>query len=213
VNQRVETPAAQRLVGAMLLPRPVAGHPALELCNTVAGWGDAEPHDYLESYAHLTALTRSLRLVTPAQARTLTTASDAEPTKAGRVLADVRRLRADLYATLTGTGTDHLARLNATLTRAGAARRIETATRDGDVRWGFGEQGMKLPLVAFAWQAHRLLDGDSGVPPSRVRSCSGNGCGWLFLDPRGQRRWCVMSLCGNRAKARRHASRVKSMAS
>ena len=206
--ERVETPAAQRLVGGLLLPLPVAGHPALELCNTIAGWGDPEPHDYLASYPHVAELARGLGLLTAAQARALRAAATDQPRQASQVLGDVRRFRADLYATLTRSGDAALARLNASLTRAAAARRIEAITRGGDPRWGFGDPGLGLPLLAFAWQAHRLLDGD-GVAPSRVRACPGDGCGWLFTDPRGQRRWCVMSLCGNRAKARRHAQRSK----
>jgi predicted RNA-binding Zn ribbon-like protein len=40
----------------------------------------------------------------------------------------------------------------------------------------------------------------------KVRQCQGPGCGWLFIDrSRGRpRRWCSMSDCGNKAKARRH---------
>jgi predicted RNA-binding Zn ribbon-like protein len=206
---RVETPAAQRLVGGLLLPLPVAGHPALELCNTIAGWADAEPHDYLASYLHVVALAHSLRLVRPGQARALTAASTGDPLEASRVLGDVRRLREDLYATLTRSGDAALVRLNTTLTQAAAARRIEAIGHGGDPLWGFGEPGLGLPLLVLAWQAHRLLDGADGVAPSRVRACPGAGCGWLFTDPRGQRRWCVMSLCGNRAKARRHAQRSR----
>ena len=205
---QVETPAAQHLVGGLLLPLPVAGHPGLELCNTIAGWGDPEPHDYLASYLHVVALAHNLRLVRPGQARALTTASQDDPRQASRVLDDVRRLRADLYATLTRSDDDRLARLNSTLTQAAAARHVELVGRDGDAVWGFGDQGLRLPLLALAWQAHRLLDG-TDVATSRVRVCPGDGCGWLFTDPRGQRRWCVMSLCGNRAKARRHAQRSR----
>ncbi|HEX9231378.1 MAG TPA: CGNR zinc finger domain-containing protein [Jatrophihabitantaceae bacterium] len=29
----------------------------------------------------------------------------------------------------------------------------------------------------------------------------------MFLDPSGRRRWCEMSVCGNRAKVRRYAQR------
>ena len=40
----------------------------------------------------------------------------------------------------------------------------------------------------------------------KVRRCANPECGWLFLDDSraGKRRWCSMSACGNRAKARRH---------
>ena len=46
----------------------------------------------------------------------------------------------------------------------------------------------------------------------RVRQCpiESGGCGWLFLDTSrsGNRRWCDMRTCGNRAKARAHYSRA-----
>ena len=47
---------------------------------------------------------------------------------------------------------------------------------------------------------------------SLVRQCplDAGGCGWLFLDVSraGNRRWCDMRTCGNRAKARAHYSRT-----
>jgi len=44
---------------------------------------------------------------------------------------------------------------------------------------------------------------------SRIREC--RECGWLFFDStrNGSRRWCMMAVCGNRAKARRHYQRVR----
>jgi len=46
--------------------------------------------------------------------------------------------------------------------------------------------------------------------PSRLRRvsrCPGRGCGWLFLNASGRRRWCSMSTCGSREKMRRHYQR------
>ena len=37
----------------------------------------------------------------------------------------------------------------------------------------------------------------------RVSCCPGRGCGWLFLNTSGRRRWCSMSTCGSREKMRR----------
>jgi predicted RNA-binding Zn ribbon-like protein len=37
----------------------------------------------------------------------------------------------------------------------------------------------------------------------RVSRCPGRGCGWLFLNASGRRRWCSMSTCGSRDKMRR----------
>lgn len=43
----------------------------------------------------------------------------------------------------------------------------------------------------------------------RLRRCPREDCAWVFWDssPRGDRRWCTMRVCGNRAKARSYAQR------
>ncbi|TQM06305.1 putative RNA-binding Zn ribbon-like protein [Pseudonocardia kunmingensis] len=45
----------------------------------------------------------------------------------------------------------------------------------------------------------------------RIRQCAHAECVLYFLDtsPKGNRRWCSMALCGNRAKAARHYARVR----
>jgi len=54
---------------------------------------------------------------------------------------------------------------------------------------------------AVATDAIALL-GDPGRL-KRVSRCPGRGCGWLFLNTSGRRRWCSMSTCGSRDKMRR----------
>jgi hypothetical protein len=51
VSQKVPPFAVE--VGGILLPKPVSGHPALELCNTVAGWDDPHRKEWLTTPAHL----------------------------------------------------------------------------------------------------------------------------------------------------------------
>ncbi|MDP9220673.1 MAG: CGNR zinc finger domain-containing protein, partial [Actinomycetota bacterium] len=71
-------------------------------------------------------------------------------------------------------------------------------------RWVLPESRLDAPLLAISAQLADLLCSPlSGV----VAACPGRGCGWLFADPRRRRRWCDMAVCGNRAKARRHAER------
>lgn len=43
----------------------------------------------------------------------------------------------------------------------------------------------------------------------RIRICPAEDCAWAFWDstPQASRRWCNMSVCGNRAKARAFAQR------
>ncbi len=49
--------------------------------------------------------------------------------------------------------------------------------------------------------------------PDRLRVCANDSCRWVFFDtsPTGRRRWCDMSTCGNRAKARRHRARAREL--
>jgi len=62
--------------------------------------------------------------------------------------------------------------------------------------------GLILALVAEA-----MIDGTW----SRLKICPGDHCGWAFFDnSRNQTgRWCSMSLCGGRSKARAHYRRTR----
>jgi predicted RNA-binding Zn ribbon-like protein len=78
------------------------------------------------------------------------------------------------------------------------------------VEIGWPDAGDRLEQVL--WPVSRsvaeLLTSDQA---SRVRECAGpEPCGFLFLNPTGRRRWCSMTDCGNRAKARRHYARSRS---
>ena len=63
-------------------------------------------------------------------------------------------------------------------------------------------------LAPVLWSAGDLL---TGARRARVRQCANPRCLWLFLDDSksGNRRWCSMASCGNRAKAHRHYARLR----
>ncbi|MDQ6731761.1 MAG: CGNR zinc finger domain-containing protein [Actinomycetota bacterium] len=65
-----------------------------------------------------------------------------------------------------------------------------------------GAMGDLLAIVAEA-----MRDGSW----SRMKVCPGEHCGWLFYDRSRNRsgRWCSMSACGGRVKARRHYRRAR----
>jgi predicted RNA-binding Zn ribbon-like protein len=58
---------------------------------------------------------------------------------------------------------------------------------------------------AVAWDALQLLGDAERL--ARVTRCPGRRCGWLFVNASGRRRWCSMSSCGSREKARRAYAR------
>ena len=99
---------------------------------------------------------------------------------------------------------DDLAALNAALAAAPARQRV----RPGGWDVGTPEPSAGALLAPTLWSAADLLVGSQ---LARVRQCANPECGWLFLDnsKSGNRRWCSMSACGNRAKAHRHYLRQK----
>ena len=76
---------------------------------------------------------------------------------------------------------------------------------DGDgLAWRMeGQSAWEAARARLLWSAADLL---TGARRERVRQCDNPECRYLFLDASkaGNRRWCDMSSCGNRAKAHRH---------
>lgn len=129
---------------------------------------------------------------------------------ADEAVAELRDLREALYRLIVGDPrTGDLAILNGALSRGGNRARLT----DGPAgyRWEPTEEALGLAVLkaGLARDAADLL-----VDPIRlakVKECQGAGCGWLFLDESrgGNRRWCSMQSCGNRAKARSHYRRTR----
>jgi predicted RNA-binding Zn ribbon-like protein len=205
---------ASVVIDGLVLPVRVAGHPALDFCNTRAGWGTPTPKEYLHSHRHLAVWARDTGLIpttTPARnaSTTVTPAVtspdviDAGPGAA--LLARALDLRTALYDVLVGPAAEaSWAVVRAEVGYAHAAARLTPGA--ALARFTLPVDGPEAPLLAVAWAAGGLL---TSVPAGAVAACPGAGCGWLFHDPRGRRRWCSMAWCGNRAKARRHADRAR----
>jgi predicted RNA-binding Zn ribbon-like protein len=62
-------------------------------------------------------------------------------------------------------------------------------------------------LGSIARDAVRLFGPEAG---GRIRECSADDCRLVYLDTSrsGNRRWCSMQRCGNRAKVRAHRARA-----
>lgn len=195
---------ASFVVDGLVIPVSVGGHPALDFCNTRAGWGRAAPKEYLHTHAHLSVWARENGLVATESMAALTRAARADATTATEVVTRAVSLRSALYGVLVGpASTAHWAAVNHEIHLATTAL-VLTPTRPAS--WLIADQSrVDLPLLAVAWSAANLLTSPAGA---KVGACPGEGCGWLFTDPRGRRRWCSMAWCGNRSKVRRHAERA-----
>lgn len=75
-----------------------------------------------------------------------------------------------------------------------------------DHRHSADDTGGGLASLAAA-----LVDGVTDGRPRRLKVCANDQCRWVFNDASnaGRRKWCDMTSCGNRAKARRHRERQR----
>jgi len=80
-------------------------------------------------------------------------------------------------------------------------------TADG-IKWET-KHPVKAGLAVIARDAITLM---GGAERNRLKMCDSDRCQMLFVDhsPANRRRWCAMSICGNREKIRMHRHRKKS---
>jgi predicted RNA-binding Zn ribbon-like protein len=95
--------------------------------------------------------------------------------------------------------------------RALAAReRVQLVAEPDGVRLGHSHVGDAVDDV-LARIAEPIVREIGSGHEDRIRICANDTCRWIFFDESrpGNRRWCDMATCGNRAKARRHRARRK----
>ena len=193
-----------------------AGHPALELVNTLDLRFSANAKELIPAYSDLLRLTAQLRLLTADQARKLTRTIDTKD--AQRVLASTVELREALAAVLYGRidGCKPPAAQVETLEKhfhaAALHRRLLAGNSHLVWTWSGAEQQAEIPLWKLAQAASDLLVSRDA---QRIKDCGDPTCRWLFLDlsKNHTRRWCDMKTCGNRMKARRYQARYHDSAS
>ena len=199
----------------MANPNPNEAIPApdsdlgLGFANTRYWRGTATPTEQLDSPEDLLRWAATQRLP-PNTVGRFTADWRERPDAAAAGLDGAKRLREAIFRIFAGTAGGHpppnddMAALNTALAAAPPRRRLRLGA------WEIGAPDLSLGtlLAPTLWSAADLLVG----PQLRlVRQCANPECGWLFLDnsKSGNRRWCSMSACGNRAKAHRHYLRQK----
>lgn len=173
----------------------IADHPALDLVGTLSE----------------RTTTRFEHLVTPADLDGWLVRAgvvDRSPAADTRDLTAALELREALYALLVAATDgrplppDALGVANRVAERPPVVSRLDasgTLTRTGDT------------TAALSTIARSALDLVGGDDLARVRWCADDTCTHPFLDHSraGRRRWCGMSGCGDRAKARAYRARQR----
>jgi predicted RNA-binding Zn ribbon-like protein len=187
---------------------------ALDFANTVGGTHVRPTHDHLRDYADILRFAKMADGLNPAAARRLAQRAAREPKRAAAVYELGIVLRESIWSVFSALASGEIPRdadlaLIGDAAAAGAARSRLVYDRDG-IGWSLPSEGDELerPLWEIAGSAADLL---TSAERDRVKECASATCEWVFLDRsrNRSRRWCDMSDCGNRAKARRFQAKKR----
>jgi predicted RNA-binding Zn ribbon-like protein len=181
----------------------------LSFINTLSSRPLPEPVETLTSYDALVGWAREQRLISAAAAARLLAEARRHPHQAGAVLSRAKEFREALHALALAVEQQRqpaaavLQTISDRLADAYAHGRL--VSHDGALQWIYAPtdaDGLDRVLWEISRAAGRLV-----LSPrlSRVRACAASDCGWWFMDDtkNRSRRWCDMTLCGNREKVRR----------
>lgn len=213
----VPDPNAEALPRAARLPL-IGGALAFDFANTASGRGGPEARDHLTAPDHVLLWAEHAGILDASAAAALRARVIGPTPEIPDLLDRALELRecvhaiASAVAAHTPPDADALTRLS-TLTAAALAA-ATLAAQDGGFRWTWPTDppGLWTVLGPIALSAVGLLrDGDL----HRLKQCHGEHCGWIFFDTskNNSRRWCEMSVCGNRAKQKTFAKTAKRRAS
>lgn len=189
----------------------------LDFSNTWEDRGRPET-ERLNDVSDLLAFAAQSGITTSAIAAELNKFCARQPQEAQRAFSEGRKVRERIYRIASAQAAGRapapqdLESVNQDLAAAYHGQRLRREGKGYHWEWPQPENGLTPILHPILRSFGELL---ASADLERLRECGGPTCTWLFLDrsPSGSRRWCSMKTCGNRAKARRHYRRRKSLGS
>jgi predicted RNA-binding Zn ribbon-like protein len=187
---------------------------ALDFANTVGGTHVRPTHEHLRAYGDIAKFAVLAGGLQPSVAKRLVQRAERDPRRAAAVYQLGIALREAIWGVFSALASGEAPRdadlaLIGDAAAAGAARSQLVYDRDG-VGWSLPSDGddLERPLWEIARSAADLL---TSGERDRVKECASETCEWVFLDRsrNHSRRWCDMSDCGNRAKARRFQAKKR----
>lgn len=193
-----------------------SGALCLDFANTMDWHASDHPTETLAGYPDLVEWGRRRGILSSDDAKTLLSEYGSSGETGSSVMAEAAELRESVYRLFSDAWHGRPAKeedlevLNAQLSKGMSAARV--AVEGGTFRWGWKCDGRTPDMMLWpvARDAAELLTSDR-LP--QVKECANEeeGCGWLFLDTSrsGNRVWCSMDSCGNRAKFRSYYNKHK----
>ena len=186
----------------------------LDFVNTLYWRLREEPFEEFKDYSLLIKWGRKIGLLTKMGANNLIQEGQKHPDEAVLVLNRAIKLRESLYrilvATLNGSHPNigDIDILSSEVSEMLKRIALIHVGRKFEWGWNVGENELDQILWPILSSSSELL---TSAEMERIGICEGDGCGWLFYDHsrNRSRKWCDMSDCGNRAKARRFYKRER----
>ena len=193
----------------------MGGAVCLDFVNTLDDRFTSKPKELLKSYVDLARFGEDTGVLSDEQVDRLFPWSMQYQDEAQEALKSAIELREALseifyaVARRKPVPAPALAILNGYVRKS--SQHIKLSPGKGRFEWRFESEPNDpyAPIWPIARDAAELLASDR---LEFVRACASKTCEWLFLDEskNHRRRWCDMTKCGNRAKAKRFYVRQKS---
>jgi predicted RNA-binding Zn ribbon-like protein len=195
----------------------IAGALALDFANTASGRDGPRYQEHLRNHADVVAWASHAGVIDEAAARLIADRIARGAKEFEHLVEDALALRDAIYeiavalARRLPPAQAHLDLVSARCATALASASLKMSAQGARWRWPHDPPGPATILGPVALSAIGLLRESD---PVRIKQCGGEHCGWVFFDTtkNRSRRWCEMSVCGNRAKAKAHYRRAKTKA-
>jgi predicted RNA-binding Zn ribbon-like protein len=192
----------------------IAGAICLDFDNNIHDSHAEDKQEELHAVSDLLLWAAEAGLLSSADHRRLAAHYERKPHAAAAALAKaiaVRDLLVLVFADIANSrsvSSQRLSALNSALEQAPGLLRVHKHSDRIEREWTSAADGLRKVLFTVLASAAELLASDR---LGRIRECGSADCTWLFVDQsrNRSRRWCDMTACGNRMKARRHYQRAK----
>lgn len=192
----------------------IAGALCLDFANTIHNLRAADKEEELRGVSDLLQWAKEAQLLSAADSDRLAAHYDRNPREAAAALAKGISIRDLVLSIFIAVASRHsfsaqrLSELNSALAETPGLLRVHKAANKMHAEWMSTADGLQQVFFAVLSSTAELLASER---VGRIRECASADCTWLFIDDsrNRSRRWCDMSTCGNRMKARRHYQRSK----
>jgi len=193
---------------------PLRDRLCLDFINTAGQHPSHADDEFLTSYGHLVEWSVYMGVLHEREAAHLLTRAGSRPAEADAALHYAVAVRETLFRVLSAHAacrepdTADMGAFNHILSKTLTRLRLGTMPEGFGWAWAMDSDDLETMLWPVVWDAVQLM---TTHDLRHLRECASDDCDWLFLDTskNHSRRWCSMSSCGNRAKARNHYQRVR----